>query len=208
MSEKYKHRLRGVERADSITIDPHKWMFVPFAAGATLVRAGAKVLRDAFDITPEYLSEERGGADAPFDFFRYGQLGTRRFNALKVWAALKTLGTRGYARLIERQIGLTEHLAARVGELEHFETVGRVETAVCCFRFLPPGVRGGARQDDLQRALQQRVERGGEAWISTTVLGGRRALRANVNSFLTERRHVDDLVELLRRESHELLKGR
>jgi glutamate/tyrosine decarboxylase-like PLP-dependent enzyme len=208
MSEKYKHRLRGVERADSITIDPHKWMFVPFAAGATLVRAGASVLRDAFDITPEYLSEERGGADAPFDFFRYGQLGTRRFNALKVWAALKTLGTRGYARLIERQIGLTEHLAARVGELEHFETVGRVETAVCCFRFLPPGVRGGARQDDLQRALQQRVERGGEAWISTTVLGGRRALRANVNSFLTERRHVDDLVELLRRESHELLKGR
>ena len=208
MSEKYRRRLRGLERADSITIDPHKWMFVPFAAGATLVRAGAKVLRDAFDITPEYLSEERGGADVPFDFFRYGQLGTRRFNALKVWAALKTLGTRGYAEIIERQIELTEHLAARVSELEHFETVGRVETAVCCFRFAPPEIRDANELDDLQRALQQRVERSGEAWISTTVLGGRRALRANVNSFMTERRHVDDLVELLGRESSELMKVR
>ena len=207
MSEKYRHRLRGLERADSVTVDPHKWMFVPFAAGATLVRAGASVLRDAFDITPEYLSEERGGADVALDFFRYGQLGTRRFNALKVWAALKTLGTRGYAEIIERQIGLTERLAARVRELEHFETVGRVETAVCNFRFVPPAVRDAGELDDLQRALQQRVERSGEAWISTTVLRGRRALRANVNSFLTRRRHVDDLVELLRRESHELLKG-
>ncbi|HLL75901.1 MAG TPA: pyridoxal-dependent decarboxylase [Pyrinomonadaceae bacterium] len=208
MSEKYRHRLRGLERADSVTIDPHKWMFVPFAAGVTLVREGASVLRDAFDITPEYLSEERGGEDVPLDFFRYGQLGTRRFNALKVWAALKTLGTRGYAEIIERQIELTERLAARVSELEHFETIGRVETAVCNFRIVPPGVRNVRELDDLQRALQQRVERSGEAWISTTILGGRRALRANVNSFLTERRHVDDLVELLRRESHELLKGR
>jgi aromatic-L-amino-acid decarboxylase len=208
MSEKYRHRLRGIERADSITIDPHKWMFVPFAAGATLVRAGGRVLRDAFDITPEYLSEERGGEDVPFDFFRYGQLGTRRFNALKVWAALKTLGTRGYARIIERQIELAEHLAARVGELEHFKLVGRVETAVCNFRFLLPAVVDEREQDDLQRRLQQRVERSGEAWISTTVLRGRRALRANVNSFLTERRHVDDLVELLSRESRELSKGR
>jgi glutamate/tyrosine decarboxylase-like PLP-dependent enzyme len=208
MSEKYRGRLRGLERADSITVDPHKWMFVPFAAGATLVRAGGKVLRDAFDITPEYLSEERGGEDVPYDFFRYGQLGTRRFNALKVWAALKTLGTRGYARVIERQIELTEHLAARINEIDHFEQIGRVETAVCNFRFAPPGVDGGSELDDMQRALQQRVERSGEAWVSTTVLGGRRALRANVNSFLTERRHVDDLVELLRRESRELLKGR
>jgi aromatic-L-amino-acid decarboxylase len=112
MSDKYRHRLRGIERADSVTIDPHKWMFVPFAAGALLVRDGGGVLRDGFDITPEYLSEERGGDDVPFDFFRYGQLGTRRFNALKIWFALKALGTRGYAEIIERQLELTEYFAA------------------------------------------------------------------------------------------------
>ncbi len=207
-SEKHKHLLDGIERADSVTIDPHKWMFVPFAAGATLVKGGGRVLRDAFDITPEYLSEDRGGSDVEYDFFRYGQLGTRRFNALKVWMALKLLGVRGYARIIERQIELTNYLAARLDELKDFERVGQVETAVCCFRFLPEDARGmdEAARDSLQRSLQQRVEQSGEAWISTTVLKGRRALRVNVNSFLTEQRHIDNLVELLKRESAVLLK--
>lgn len=211
MSEKYRDRLRGIERADSVTIDPHKWMFVPFAAGAVLVRDGARVLRDAFDITPEYLSEERGGGeDVPFDFFRYGQLGTRRFNALKIWFALKTLGVSGYAQIIDRQIELTRYLAARIAELEEFECLGEVETAVCCLRFVPAEMREseGAQLDWVQRELQQRIERSGEAWLSTTVLNGRRALRVNVNSFLTEQRHMDDLLELLRRESRELLKAR
>src|SRR5215207_10485677 len=72
-SEKHRWRLRGLERADSVAFDPHKWMFVPFECGALLVREGGRVLRDAFDITPEYLSEERGGADVEYDFFRYGQ---------------------------------------------------------------------------------------------------------------------------------------
>jgi aromatic-L-amino-acid decarboxylase len=210
MSGKYRERLRGIERADSVTIDPHKWMFVPFAAGAVLVRDGARVLRDAFDITPEYLSEERGGADVPFDFFRYGQLGTRRFNALKIWFALKTLGTSGYSEIIERQIELTRYFAARIAELENFECVGDVETAVCCIRFVPTELRAleVAELNAVQQELQQRIERSGEAWLATTVLGGRRVLRVNVNSFLTERRHIDDLVELFRRESTQLLKAR
>jgi len=207
-SEKHKHRLQGIECADSVTIDPHKWMFVPFACGALLARGGGRVLRDAFDITPEYLSEERGGADVEYDFFRYGQLGTRRFNALKIWMALKFMGTSGYLEVIERQIELTHHLANRLDEMRDYERIGEVETAVCCFRFLPDEVRmqNGTLQDDLQRKLQQRIERSREAWLSTTVLKGRRAIRVNVNSFLTERRHIDDLVELLRRESDLLLK--
>ena len=210
-SQKHKALLRGLERADSITIDPHKWMFVPFACGATLVRAGGRVLRDAFDITPEYLSEDRRsmkGADVEYDFFRYGQLGTRRFNALKIWMALKFMGVQGYAEAIERQIELTHYLAAQVDELAGFERAGRVETAVCCFRFLPESVRheSPARQDSLQQKLQQRIEESREAWLSTTVLKGRRAIRVNVNSFLTERRHIDDLVELLRRESARLIR--
>lgn len=209
-SEKHKSLLRGIERADSITIDPHKWMFVPFACGAALVKDGGRVLRDAFDITPEYLSEERGGRDVEYDFFRYGQLGTRRFNALKIWMALKFMGMRGYAEVVERQIDLTHYLAARIDEFEDFERVGRVETAVCCFRFLPGKVleQDDAAQDSLQRRLQQRVEQSREAWLSTTLLKGRRAIRVNVNSFLTERRHIDDLVELLRRESGKLVEER
>ncbi len=202
-SEKHRSKLRGMELADSITFDPHKWMFVPFACGAVLMRGGGHVLRDAFDITPEYLNEDRGGADVEFDFFRYGQMGTRRFNSLKLWMAIKALGRQGYAEIIERQIELTEYLAGRIDQLSDFKRVGQVETAVCCFRFQPAGMTNvsGVEQDRLQQRLQQEIERSGEAWITTTVLHGRRALRVNINSFLTERRHIDDLVELLERKS-------
>ncbi len=197
-SPKHRDMIRGIELADSITFDPHKWMFVPFACGATLVRDGGRVLRDAFDMSPEYLSEDRGGADVEFDFFRYGQMGTRRFNSLKLWMAIKFMGREGYARTVERQIALTKHLASQIDGLKNFQRIGEVETAVCCFRFLPENVELGPESDRLQQQLQQIIERSGEAWLTTTVLHGHRALRVNVNSFLTEQHHIDDLVKLLK----------
>jgi aromatic-L-amino-acid/L-tryptophan decarboxylase len=206
-SARHKEKLNGIALADSITFDPHKWMFVPFACGATLVREGGTVLRDAFDMSPEYLSEDRGGADVDFDFFRYGQMGTRRFNSLKLWMAIKFMGRAGYAETVERQIDLTLHLASRLDELPEFERVGEIETAVCCFRFMPESLDhdDGPLMDRLQMRLQQIIERSGEAWLTTTVLHGRRAMRVNVNSFLTEQRHVDDLVELLVRSAQKTL---
>jgi glutamate/tyrosine decarboxylase-like PLP-dependent enzyme len=207
-SDKHRSKLAGIELANSITFDPHKWMFVPFSCGATLVRDGGQVLRDSFDMSPEYLSEDRGFADAQYDFFRYGQMGTRRFISLKLWMCMKFMGRRGYAATTERHIELTEYLAARLDELPDFERTGEIETAVCCFRFLSPSVRAlpPAEQDRIQQNLQQRVERGGKAFFPSTVLHGRRALRVNINSYLTERRHVDDLVELLRKESDEVMR--
>jgi aromatic-L-amino-acid decarboxylase len=200
-SSKHREKLRGIALADSITFDPHKWMFVPFACGATLVRDGGRVLRDSFDMSPEYLSEDRGGADVEFDFFRYGQMGTRRFNSLKLWMAIKFMGREGYAATVERQIDLTNYLASQLDRLPGFKRVGEVETAVCCFRYLPDSVShlDGVEQDRVQQRLQQTIERSGEAWLTTTVLHGRRALRVNINSFLTEQRHVDILLTALQR---------
>jgi len=202
-SDKQKIKLGGIELANSITFDPHKWMFVPFACGTTLVRDGGNVLRDSFDITPEYLSEDRGGDDVQYDFFRYGQMGTRRFNALKLWMAFKFMGRNGYAETVERHLELTRHLAQRLEELPDFERTGEIETAVCCFRYLPERVRAMAPedQDRVQQALQQRVEKSGKAFFPSTILHGRRALRVNINSYLTERRHVDDLLELIQFEA-------
>ena len=207
-SEQHKDKLRGIELANSITFDPHKWMFVPFACGATFVRDGGGVLRDSFDITPEYLNEDRGGADVQYDFFRYGQMGTRRFNALKLWMAFKFMGRGGYGETVERHIELTQHLASRLDELPDFERVGQIETAVCCFRYLPERVRvlGPEEQDRIQGRLQQRIEKSGQAFFPSTILHGRRALRVNINSYLTERRHVDDLIELLQTEGKALLR--
>ena len=202
-SERHKQKLRGIELADSITFDPHKWMFVPFSCGATLVRHGGQVLRNSFDMSPEYLSEDRGFSDAEYDFFRYGQMGTRRFNALKLWMCFKFMGTAGYREAVDRHIELTQYLAARLDALPDFERTGEIETAVCCFRYLPAEVRvrPPTDQDRVQQNLQQRIERGGLAFFPSTVLQGRRALRVNVNSYLTETRHIDDLIELLKSEA-------
>jgi aromatic-L-amino-acid decarboxylase len=203
-SPQHRDKLRGIELADSITFDPHKWMFVPFSCGATLVRDGGHVLRNSFDMTPEYLNEDRGGADVEFDFFRYGQMGTRRFNSLKLWMAVKFMGREGYARTVERHIELTKYLAKQLDALGDFKRVGEVETAVCCFRFIPTPDLDGPNLDLLQQRLQQTIERSGEAWLTTTVLHGRRALRVNINSFLTEQSHIDDLVKLLQRSAQEV----
>ena len=207
-SENHKWKLKGIEQANSITFDPHKWMFVPFACGTTLVRDGGNVLRDSFDISPEYLSEDRGFADAQYDFFRYGQMGTRRFNALKLWMAFKFMGKRGYAGTVDHHIELTRYFADRLDELPDFERTGEIETAVCCFRYLPESARSLALedQDRVQQALQQRIEKSGKAFFPSTILHGRRALRVNINSYLTERRHVDDLLELLQSEGEALVK--
>jgi len=196
-SERHKGKLHGIELADSITFDPHKWMFVPFSCGAVLVREGGRVLRDSFDMTPEYLSEDRGGADVEFDFFRYGQMGTRRFNSLKLWMAIKFMGREGYAQTVERQIELTEYLASKIDALPNFERVGQVETAVCCFRH-----KSGS--DLVQQQLQQIIEREGKVWFTSTILHGRRALRVNINSFLTEQHHVDYLVTQIEKAGAEL----
>ena len=196
-SPKHKDLLRGIELADSITFDPHKWMFVPFSCGAALVREGGRVLRDAFDMTPEYLNEDRGGADVEFDFFRYGQMGTRRFNSLKLWMAIKFMGREGYATAVERQIDLTNYLAAKIDALPDFERVGQVETAVCCFRHV-------SDSDRVQQRLQQIIERDGEAWLTTTAVHGKRVLRVNINSFLTEQHHIDDLIKLLSRSASKI----
>src|SRR5215204_3322610 len=206
-SPQHRDKLRGIELADSITFDPHKWLFVPFSCGATLVREGGRVLRNSFDMSPEYLSEDRGGADVEFDFFRYGQLGTRRFNSLKLWMAMKFMGREGYAKTVEHHIELTNYLAERIDELKNFHCVGEVETAVCCFRFLPAPDLSGPEIDRLQQRLQQIIERSGEAWLTTTVLHGRRAMRVNINSFLTEKGHIDTLVQLLIKSAAEATKG-
>src|SRR5882724_3352586 len=134
-------------------------------------------------------------------------MGTRRFNALKLWMAFKFMGRLGYGETVERHIELTEHLAARLDELPDFERIGEIETAVCCFRYLPERVRAlrPEEQDRVQGHLQQRIEKSGQAFFPSTILHGRRALRVNINSYLTERRHIDDLIELLQTEADGLI---
>ena len=173
-------------------------MFVPFSCGATLVRDGGHVLRDAFDMTPEDLNEDRGGTDVEFDFFRYGQMGTRRFNSLKLWMAMESWAAKATqkqwnARLLSPNTWQSRSIVSRTSSASG-KWKPRCAVFVLCRKEI-------WILDRLQQRLQQIIERSGEAWLTTTVVRGRRVMRVNINSFLTEQHHIDDLIKLLVRSS-------
>jgi aromatic-L-amino-acid/L-tryptophan decarboxylase len=207
-------RVPGLDLADSVTVDPHKWFFQAYDLGALLVRRGDH-LRQAFDRSPEYY---RGGEGAPTDspgddahddhagqlnFYKLGFEGTRRFRALKLWASWHHLGTDGLGRLVERNDDVAAYLAARCREADDFEVLPEEpELSVVCFRNLPGGSPASeyvphvldAHQDRLAAALEQ----SGDGWLSTTTLRGRTYLRAGVVNYLTGEADIDRLLATLR----------
>lgn len=226
LSERYGALLRGIERADSITVDPHKWFYVPLEAGALLARDG-DFLRHSFLVRPEYYmeaahprkaedSEARQGPGpllvqdtrgfhkgAKVNFFQYGLQGSRRFNAFKAWLAFKMVGRQQYAAWVEKDIELVRTLAALLRREPDFELIGPHSLGICTFRWAPRGGDGRPLApetvDQLNCDLQELVERGGDAWFSHTVLKGRVALRVNVENRRMERRDVERLVQVIRR---------
>jgi len=199
-------RVPGLERADTVTIDPHKWFFQAYDVGALLVRR-RRDLRATFHREPEYY---RSGTleHEPLHWYQYSMEGTRRFRGLKLWMSWKHLGSRGLARLIEQNLDLAAYLAARCREESDLEAVPpEPELAVVCFRHVPAGHEHlpPERVDALQRALQRDLEVGGEGWVSTTTLDGRTFLRAGVVNYLSSRSDVDRMLEALRTRSEGVL---
>jgi len=219
LSETYGPMLRGIERADSITVDPHKWFYVPFEAGGILVRDG-DALRKAFLVRPEYYMETRSKNDPPepdargfhkgdkVNFFQYGVGGSRRFNALKLWMALKVVGRRQYAEWIEKDMELARALAGLLQHTPDFKLIGPNTLGICCFRWEPNGVdRSPEAIDQLNRDLQELIEYEGDAWFSHTILNGRVALRVNVENRHMERGDILRLLRVLRRAAKKLRPG-
>ncbi len=230
LSEMYRSMLRGIDRADSITVDPHKWFYMPFAAGGILVRDG-DFLRHSFLVHPEYYMEKtlRGDDDAPVlgedgrlpdkrgfhegdkvNFFQYGIQGSRRLSALNLWIAFRTVGRRRYAEWVEKDIELARILAARMRRQPDFHILGPNTLGVCNFRWEPRNAAGerlytDEENDQLNRDLQARVEREGDAWFSFTQLDGRVALRVNIENRCMEQNDIERLVQLIRRTADAVL---
>jgi glutamate/tyrosine decarboxylase-like PLP-dependent enzyme len=190
-------RVPDLERADSVTIDPHKWFFQGYDIGGLVVRQREDLQR-TFHREPEYY---RSPKEAPLNWYQYSLEGTRRFRALKLWTSWKHLGTEGFGRLIEITNDLAAHLVRRCAELGSFEVAPVApELSVVCFRHLPGGLEGGeldAYQDRLQRAL----EVDGTGWVSTTRLRGRTYLRAGIVNYLSTPEDVDRVLDALVRLS-------
>jgi glutamate/tyrosine decarboxylase-like PLP-dependent enzyme len=189
LSERHRAELEPIALADSIAVDPHKWLYVPIDAGAVLVRDAA-AMRDGFSVVPAYIRQDEG---EPW-LSELGFEQTRPFRALKVWVALKRHGLAGYAEAIEHDLALADRLAERVAANPRLEVVAR-DLSIVCFRYAAGLDR--PERDELNRTLLIELQRGGEAFCSGTVLRGSFVLRACIVNPRASEEDVDRLVELV-----------
>jgi glutamate/tyrosine decarboxylase-like PLP-dependent enzyme len=206
LSRRDAPRVPGLERADSVTVDPHKWFFQAYDIGALVVRRREDLLR-TFHEAPEYYASNRP-EDEPLNWYQYSLEGTRRFRGLKLWMSWKQVGTDGLGALIEQNDDLAAYLARRCGEESDFAAVpARPELSIVCFRHLPNGHEAWPPDllDEYHARLQRALEVSGEAWVSVTTLRGRTFLRAGVVNYLSAESDVDRMLDALRRLSSDVL---
>lgn len=214
-AESKRALFKGIEEADSVSLDPHKWLYTPLGCGCLLFREPERA-RAAYAGTEEgYIKVfEREEAEA-FAFWNYGTELSRPFRALKVWATLSFYGARRVSAAIEEDCALASYMAERVGASEEFELLAPVTLGICCFRYVPAAARReledegrreetNARLDNLNERVMQRVQRGGEAYVSNAILRGRFALRASITNYRTTRRDIDLTLDSIRRAAREL----
>jgi glutamate/tyrosine decarboxylase-like PLP-dependent enzyme len=183
-------RFRGMERADSLALDPHKWLGVPVDAGCALVRRGDD-LRDAFSLVPPYLRQDAG--ERIGTFAEYGFEQTRPFRALKTWATIAARGRVGIAAQVVRANALARELAVLVEREPELELAADPETSIVAFRARPAGCPPD-RLNDVNRALPEAVQARGRAFVTGTVFGGRETLRACILHPDTGSEHLATLV--------------
>ena len=194
--------LRGLALADSIALDPHKWLYAPLEAGCTLVRS-PKHLSDAFSFHPEYYRFDDEDGDPRMNFYEYGVQNSRGFRALKVWLNLAAIGRKGYVDMLSEDISLAQRLYDAAAEHSELEAFTR-ELSITTFRYRPADLASPSEAvenylNELNEKLLSRIQRGGEAYVSNAVLDGRMLLRSCVVNFRTSADDIDALPEIVTR---------
>jgi glutamate/tyrosine decarboxylase-like PLP-dependent enzyme len=187
--------LEAMTDADSVAVDPHKWLYAPLEAGCALIRDPSK-LRGAFSYTPAYYHFDSADATPPPNYYEYGPQNSRSFRALKVWLLLQQVGRQGYAESIAEDIRLSQRLFELAAAEPELEAVTQA-LSITTFRYLPAGVDAGATAE--LNALNERIlddlQRSGRAYVSNAMIDGRFLLRACIVNFRTTE---DDLRELVK----------
>ncbi len=196
--------LKGVSEADSIAIDPHKWLYSSLEAGCALVRDPQDLL-DAFSYHPTYykFEEEQAAEDAPINYYEYGPQNSRGFRALKVWLGLRQVGREGYERMISDDIQLSEHLFQLVDAHPNLEAFTH-NLSIATFRYIPPDLTAGSAEvegylNNLNEELLTELQNGGETFVSNALIGETYALRACIVNFRTSLEDVEALPEIVTR---------
>lgn len=188
--------LRGIERADSVVCDPHKWLFVPFECGCLLARDPA-TLKAAFHIFPDYLKDVAPGEEE-VNFADYGEQLTRYSRALKVWLSLRTFGVAPFRAMVEHGIALAEYAESLVRGDEDMEVLAAAQLGILCFRVHPRGVDDAEALDALNERVNAAVNGTGRFLISSTRVNGAFSLRVCTHNWRTSRADLDELIALVR----------
>ena len=203
--------FQGLELADSVSLDPHKWLYIPVDAGSLLFRDDAAASA-AFSVSDaDYIKTHGLSDDAAFAFWDYGVELSRRFRALKVWLTLRYYGVDRISEAISEDMTLAEYLASVVEEAKDFELLASVQLSICCFRYLPASVglqyatadeagrvRLDREVDSMNERIMSQVQKSGRAYLSNATVHGRFALRVCVTNFRTTRADIDETLEVIR----------
>jgi aromatic-L-amino-acid/L-tryptophan decarboxylase len=189
----YRSVLEGVERADSLVVNPHKWMFTPMDFSALYTRR-PEILKRAFSLVPEYVST--GRRDEVVNYMDYGVALGRRFRALKLWMVIRALGVEGITDRLRAHIGLAHEFAMWVENDPDWVVSAPQMFSLVCFRFAPAGIQPD-EADAINLRILDRVNASGRAYLSHARLNERIVLRLAIGNLRTERRHVRDAWELL-----------
>ena len=189
-----RHLLDGVDGADSLVVNPHKWLFTPVDCSAFFTRR-PEVLKGAFSLVPEYLVTT--APDVVTNYMDYGvQLG-HRFRALKLWFVIRAFGAEGLAERIRFHCALAQEFARWVDDHPDWERLAPAPLSVVCFRYAPPGTNE-AERNAINARILERVNASGRVYLSHTKLGDAYTLRVAIGNLRTERRHLAEAWRLLR----------
>ncbi len=207
LSPKLKSLVSGINRADSLAFDLHKWMYMPYEVGCTLVKKEEEH-RQAFSLTPDYLTHTLRGIGGGEKWFSdYGVQLSRGFRALKVWMGIKEHGIRKYGRLIQQNVEQAQYLVKLVQSSSELELLAPVPLNIVCFRFLADGLDDSSL-NDLNKELLLRLHESGIAAPSYTIIGDKYALRVAITNHRSRREDFDILVKTVLKFGKELVGGK
>jgi aromatic-L-amino-acid decarboxylase len=194
MIPEMKWITKGWERADSIVINPHKWMFTPMDLSVYFTRK-PEILKRAFSLVPEYLKTDQD--DEVENLMDYGiQLG-RRFRALKLWFVIRYFGVEGLASRIKNHISLAKEFAEWIENEKDFELMTPVPFSTVCFR-VNPGDKSEKELNDLNEKLLERINSSGKLFLSHTKLNGKFVIRLTIGSIRQERKHIEEAWQIIK----------
>lgn len=206
---------RGLEKVDSITLDPHKWLYIPYECGAVLVRDAEK-LRRAFSLSAPYLRGTLPTKYTGLDYLEYGPQMSRGFRALKVWMSLKHYGVEGYRKLLRQNIKAAEHLDRMVRDSPDFEALHSPLLFIYSFRYAPEDLQARAKRspndkaavdqylDRLNQLIADEIQLTGVAFLMTTSVRDRTVLRLSICSHRTTLRDIVTVFQKIRELGHSL----